>query len=375
MSACVLLVALGGCGSDEDQAGANSGREREAAVVTVELVVGETFRDQVVGIGTLKARQVVEIKPELDGIIEQIHFREGQRCQSGDMLFSIESSKIESELRATKAALEQARTRMGYAEKTFERFQGLVEAGAATEDRLDQTQTEYLSAQAEVNRLGAQVELIEERLSETQIRAPLAGVLGDRMVDVGDFVKTGQHLVTLYTAEELEIAYKVPERYMGRVELGQETVVTVGAYPGREFVGEVSYVSPSVDETTRKFLVKADIDNREGLLKPGAFATALLTVDVLEDEPAVPEEVLVATAEGYVAFVVEEGVAYERAVEVGLRKTGTAQVVSGLERGEMVVTKGHQNLSDEAQVQVSSEGEGAAGEQDEDDASEVPVEE
>ena len=149
----------------------------------------------------------------------------------------------------------------------------------------------------------------------------------------------------------MEIAFTLPERFMGRVRSRQELAVRVSAYPDRRFEGEVYFVSPQVDESTRDFLVKATVKNAEGLLKPGAFGTAVVTLDVRERRLVIPEEALVATRTGYLVFVVEDQTARRRDVQIGLRQAGVVEIREGLEPGERVVRTGHMNLSDGTRVQ------------------------
>ena len=192
----------------------------------------------------------------------------------------------------------------------------------------------------------AAVEVVRERIEDTRIRAPFPGVLSERLVDPGDLVQPGQALVTLYRDRGKEAVFRAPGRYAGVVKPGQTAEIGVDAFPDRTFSGRVFFVSPELDPRTRGFQVKAAIEDREDLLKPGMFARVRVIVSRREDRPAVPEEALVALREGYAVFVVEEGRARRRSVQIGLRRVGTVEIVEGLEPGETVVRKGHLQLQD-----------------------------
>lgn len=346
---------------EQDSPSDNSANQKEAVPVRLATVENATFREVVRGVGTLRAQERVEISPELDGIVTAIHFEEGQGVTRGTLLVSIDDRKLRRELAAIQSALRQARAQLEYAKKTYQRFEKLVADGAATRDRLDQTETQYESARSEVERLEAQVGLIEERLKDTQIAAPIDGVLGTRHIDIGDYAKRGESLVSLHTVQSMEAQFDVPERYTGKVQQGQPVEVLVEAYPERKFEGAVTYISPSVDDATRNFLVKATLDNSERLLKPGTFITALLILEVHRERPAIPESALVATTAGYIAFVVEDNVAHRREVTLGLRQVGLAEVRNGLSTGEKVVTEGHMRLSDGDKVKIVNEEKGLSG--------------
>jgi membrane fusion protein (multidrug efflux system) len=314
--------------------------------VEVVTVRPGTFRETIRGIGTLRAQETVEITPEMAGILRDIHFEEGQAVLSGDLLFTIDDSKLKRELKERKAALEQAVARLEIAQKTASRIRKLYKRRTVSEERWDQAETELQAAKAEVRRLKAAVGLIQERFKDTRIRAPFEGVVSERRVDAGDYVTPGQVLVTLYDTNNLEAEVKIPERHLDRVRKGQNAELMLPAYPERAYSGRVTFVGPAVDERTRNFLVKVRVEDPEETLKPGTFAAVTLIVEVRESQPAIPEEALVATREGYVVFAVEEEKAHQRKVRIGRREAGTAEILEGVSIGETVVREGHMQLSD-----------------------------
>ncbi|MFO7907125.1 MAG: efflux RND transporter periplasmic adaptor subunit [Pirellulaceae bacterium] len=365
--AAAFLAAALVVGCEGQQEGAPAGGSNSPAgqgnTVPVEVVEvkAETFTETARAVGTLRALATVEVRPEVTGILKEIHFEEGERVSEDSLLFSIDDRKLIRELRERQEALNAAKAQVENAHKEFERTERLIETRAVSQAEKDRTQAALKTAQAEVGQAEAAIELIEERLKDTKIRAPFSGVTTECMVDCGDYVTTGDRLVTLHTLSPIEMSAKIPERYMGRVRSGQHAAVLVDAYPDRRFSGPVSFISPEVDERTRNFLVKITLDNEEGLLKPGGFATAVLTLRTLENRPAVPEEALVATTEGYMVYVVEDGVARKRSVEVGLRDAGWAEAREGVQAGETVVRRGHLRLSDGDKVSMADAKSAASG--------------
>lgn len=355
----VILTAavMGGCETQEE-AGPNpkdpdARGQKNATPVEVVEVEATTFTETARAVGTLRALATVEIRPEVTGILKKIHFQEGEEVSEDSLLFSIEDSKLVRELKKAKEALRAAKATLENARKEYERTKRLIETRAVSQAEKDRAETALETAKAQVGQKEAAIELIEEGLEDTKIRAPFDGVTTECTVDVGDYVTAGDHLVTLHTLSPIEMSAKIPERYMGRVQQGQEAVVLVEAYPERRFSGTVTFVSPEVDDRTRNFLVKITIDNKKRLLKPGAFGTAVLTLETLADRPTVPEEALVATTEGYLVYVVEDGVARRRKVQIGLREAGLAEIRTGIKTGETVVKAGHMRLSAGDKVRVS----------------------
>jgi membrane fusion protein (multidrug efflux system) len=351
-TAASLLALLVACG--EEQAGERGG-PREVPV-SVEQVEPRTLYETVRGIGTLRAEEVVEVRPEFSARVVKINFVEGQRVSAGEVLFRLDDSKLEKEEQAWEARLAAAKVRRDNAKRRFERFDPLAETRAVSGDERDQVKTAFEEAQASVREIAADLERVRERLDDTTIEAPFDGSISESTVDVGDFVEIGEHLATLYDIDPLEVAFTVPGRYVGRVHEGQKVTVHVDAFPDEEFRGSVHFVSPSLAEATRAYLVKALVTNADGKLKPGAFASAVVTVATHADRPVVPEQALVATRTGYIVYVVEDGTARRRDVRIGLREPGIVEIEDGVAVGESVVSAGQMNVSDGAPVAVDEGG-------------------
>lgn len=351
LAVLATLALLTACGGPAEEAAGKEAPVRVQVATATERPMVETVR----GIGTLRALQTVELRPETAGRIIRIPVLEGGRVATGDLLFALDTRKMEQELRAREAALEAAEARLENAERELRRAERLFAQNVATEDDRDQAATEVRAVRAEVRRLESEVSLVRERLADMRIEAPFDGMISEALVDPGDFVGVGDRLATLYRTDALEIEFTLPERHSGRVTTGQEVELRVSAWPERSFSATTSFVSPGVSDDTRDFLVKARLANPDALLKPGTFATAVLTVDVREDAVTVPEEALIATREGYMVFVVDdEDRARRRSVEIGLRHPGRVQITEGLEPGERVVRTGHMRVADGSPLSIAS---------------------
>lgn len=317
----------------------------QPVAVQTTTVRGETLAERVRGIGTLRASNMVVVRPEIAGVVRTIGFVEGTAVKQGQVLFELDEETLVRQLASRRAALRAAEASLEDTKRTLDRQQQLWDRELIARAELDQARTDLELRHAEVDRLRAELAVVESQRRETRVRAPFAGVISERRVDIGAYVTSGQELATVYQMEPLELEFYLSERHLGQLRQGQEVVVTIAAYPDRPFRGRVDFVAPAVREATRDFLVKATIPNSDGLLKPGAFATALVTVDVREARPVVPEEALVATRLGYLVFIVEEGSARAREVRVGLRQDGMVEIVEGLQIGDRVVRSGHLRLS------------------------------
>jgi membrane fusion protein, multidrug efflux system len=350
--AAVLVALLLQCacrpGQDRDQA-----RERPAVRVETAQVRAEDIVETLQGIGSIEASEMVIIRSEISGVIAEVRFEEGSRVSEGDVLYVLRDEKLRQELEAGRSSLRAARASLEQARQTFERFDTLFEDGLISAEEHKRTKTDLETARAEVQRLSAQVALQEEQLRETVVSAPMDGVLSQSLLDPGSYVGGGEELATLYTETALRVAFMVPESGMGRVRTGQPATTFVPAVGDERFEGQVVFVSPSIDVRTRKFLVRASVKDASGVLKPGAFASAEVAVEVRRQRPTVPEGSLVAAREGYFVYVVDaRDTAQRKDVAIGSRQAGLVEIVEGLEPGEIIVSTGQMQLSDGDPVQV-----------------------
>jgi membrane fusion protein (multidrug efflux system) len=346
----LLLPLYCGCSEEPEQ----QDREESAVVVQVIDARHEKISEVLERVGSIRATEIVEVQPEIAGIVRQVNFKEGDQVEKDRLLVSLDDRKLKRQLAAQDAAIEEARSRADFAALMYKRFDTLLEENAVAEAERDRRKTELEAARAQIDRLRAEKALLKERLRDTQIHAPMDGVVSESMVDKGDFVKAGELLTVLYSLS-LEARFSVPEDYAARISQGLAVEVHVGAYPGKSFSGTVTYISPGVNERTRTFLTKAYIEGPNHNLKSGMFAKVNLILETIEDTPVIPAEALVATQKGYVVYVVEDSVARRRSVEIGLRRPGRVQIVKGLNEAETVAVSGQMRLTDGTKVTISEE--------------------
>lgn len=356
----LVIAAAGGAAfylnaEDEGNQATNTVQQRREVSVTVVDVGTRTLREMVRGIGTLRATAVVDIRPEIAGRVRSINFEEGGPVSAHQVLFNLDDSKLQRQLSSREAALRSAQARLENAERRFRRITELRAQGATTADEYDQARTDLDAAESDVQELEADVEFVREQIRDTVLHAPFDGVISQKLVDPGSFVQVGEHLATVYRIDPLEISFHIPERYLGRVTLGQQVEIVVAAHPDTRFEGEVHFISPAVREATRDVLVRAKIDNPDGRLTPGAFATAQLIIDERVDRPVTPEEALVATRAGYMVYLVNDLISERRNVRTGLREGGMVEILEGLEPGDRIVRVGHMRLSGGERVRIVDE--------------------
>ncbi len=314
MTIIALTAALTACGSAESNEGGPGGDGPPPMPVEVAIAQQDTVIDELLATGQIEAVQAIDLKPDIEGRLVSILAREGAIVSRGTPLFKID----DAELRALVAQLEAERD---LADQALERTRDLLERNASSQADLEEAEANQRSTQA-------QLELQQVRLERTVVRAPFAGIVGERYVSIGDYVTTSTALTTLQTIDPQRAVFQVPERHANRLALGQTVRFQVAAVPDHDFVGEVDFVDPRVELPGRMITVKAKIPIQ------GA---------------------------NYV-WVVEDGTASRREVELGVRVPGFVEVRGGgVAADTQVVVGGLERLSEGAPVMPMPPGGMAAG--------------
>ncbi len=340
----VLLAALAAC-NKADSAGEGAGDPGgggggpPAMPVEAATARADTVVDAILATGQIEAMQSIELRPDVEGRLVQILVREGSSVARGTPLFKID----DAELRAQAAQVEAERD---LARQSLTRTRDLLGQKASSQAELER-------AEATMRSNEAQLELLKVRLSRTTVRAPFAGVMGQRFVSLGDYVTSATRLAALQTVSPQRATFQVPERYAEQVEAGQEVTFQVAALPGREFTGKVDFVDPIVQLPGRTILVKAQVPNPRRELQAGMFIEARLATAVRPNAVVIPEDAVLPLQGSNFVWVVADGKAARRQVELGVRTPGFVEVRSGVESAEQVVVGGQERLAEGAPVQAT----------------------
>ena len=330
--AAVALAAAAGCKGKAKGGAAGMGGAggMPPAMVEVAVARADTVRDEVAATGDIEAIQSIDLRPEVEGRVVEILLREGQEVAAGTPLFQIDSVEL-------GAQVAQLAAQRDLATQDLARTKDLLAQNAASAQDLER-------AEANARSSDAQLRLISTRLARTTVRAPFAGIVGQRFVSQGDYVNNTTKLCTLQTVSPMRATFNVPEKYARSLKRGQEVAFNVAAIPNREFVGEVDFVDPVVSSSGRTILVKAHVPNPQRLLQPGMFIEARLVTAVRPKAIVVPEDAVVPVQGATFVWTVQEGKAVQRQVGIGVRTPGYVEITSGVDAGEQVVVGGLESL-------------------------------
>ena len=302
----------------------------EALEVETRLVAPRPLMERFATLGTIVADEKVDIRSEISGVLETIHFDEGTRVRRGELLARIDDAQF-------VADRDRAQSRVDLATLREERQQDLLDQGLTSQD-------DYDMALSQLNVLDAELRQAVARLEKTQIRAPFGGVVGLRSVSPGAAITPETHIATLQKIDWIKVEFSVPESYAGLVELGDSVGFRVkGA--ARDYVGEVYAFEPNVDRETRSLRARARCENTDGELLPGAFADVELAVRQIDDALTVPAIAVIPELGSKKVFVVEDGLATPRLVETGVRTDTEVEITRGLVEGDRVIVSAIQRLS------------------------------
>jgi membrane fusion protein (multidrug efflux system) len=244
-----------------------------------------------------------------------------------------------------RAQLEASRADARLSARRAERAGELFSRNFISQQALDDAREAYKKASAKRQE-------DEARLARTEIRAPFPGIVGLRQVSVGAYLRAGEDIVRLDKVDVLKLDFRVPELFVGRLRKDQAVALRVDAFPGEQFAGRVYALETTVDEKTRTVLLRANVANPGGKLKPGMFARVTLELGSRNDAVLVPEQALVPRGDRKYVFKVVDGKAVLTEVATGSRRAGEVEITRGVAAGERVVTEGQLRLQDGSQVMV-----------------------
>ncbi len=375
----IAVVVAAGCGEKDSESDRPAGGPR-VTLVDVAIVESENVEVTIRSVGSIEAVDRVDVAPEIEGIVERIHFVENQQVKKGDVLVQLNDRKLalvaqqaDDSLQTAGAALELARATVRRTQadvesrkSTFERDKSLYEDGITSEAAYVESKAAYDSAAAAVEEAVAAslraergvtaaktlLALAKERLSDARITAPLSGILGERLVSPGDYVESGQPLVELVVMDPLEISFSVPGKYRGRVRTGQTAFFSSPSVADRVFSGETTFMSPTADASTRSIKIKARLSNEDNLLQPGLFGAVRLLLENHPNAPVIPESAVVPRGDETYVYMVNDSKALLRKVVLGEYIEGRIEVLEGVKVGETVITAGQQKVADGFPVRV-----------------------
>jgi len=310
----------------------------------------QDWRNQIETVGSLRAWRGTDLSTEVTGLVRAVKFQSGQSVGAGEVLVELNADAEKAQLVSMQAAADLART-------TLARDREQFAVQAVSQATIDSDEADLRSKTAQVDQQRA---VVEKKL----IRAPFAGRTGISTVQPGQYLNTGDKIVTLQSIDTLLLDFNVPQRELARVSMGAEVVANVDAWPQQSFRGKVTAISPAADTGTRNVQVEASIKNPKHELLPGMFAKVAILVGSGERYITLPQAAVAFNPYGATVFVAEAGknakgeatlTAKQTFVTTGATRGDQVAIVSGLKEGDVVVTSGQLKLKTGSALRVDNE--------------------
>ena len=295
--------------------------------------------DNTQAVGSLRSRRGVVLRPEVSGRITQLNFTDGQRVRKGQVLVQFDDQ-------LPLAQVAQSQAELSIAQANQKRNEELVAQNFVSQRSLDESAANLQVAQAKLS-------LAQATAARLRILAPFDGIVGIRLVNVGDYLKDGADIVNIEDIDAIFVDFRLPERFQTKVKQGQIALLDIDALPGKKYTAQVQAIDPLIDANGRSVGIRACIDNRQLQLRPGMFARVNAVFGVRDNARVIPEEAIIP--QGGKQFVLKllpgpagsspaTRITKRVEVKVGLRSPGKVEILEGLDVGDTVVTAGQQRV-------------------------------
>ena len=317
----------------------------QAVSVAAMVVQSRDIPAALEAVGSLHAVREVTLSPEIAGRVSAIHFEAGQPVGAGALLVQLFDGPERADHRAAQA-------KAAFAGLQVARSQELAPTGAEPRETLEQRR-------ADRDQAAAAVQQIDARLVQKQVRAPFAGILGIRQVNLGQYLNPGDAVATLTALDSLFVDFALPQQELSRLKPGATVIVTSDAWPGRRFTAKVNAIEPKIGADTRNVAVQALLGNGDRALRPGMYVTAALELPVQQGALLVPATAIQTSAQGDSVIVIRGsnarvgGKAEIVPVQTGRRVGNDVVVTRGLNAGDVIVTEGQLRVQPGAEVKVA----------------------
>ncbi len=338
-AAGILLLAgvIAGIKALQIRALIDAGKNAPKPIETVSATVVETDQwvRSVESVGSIRAVQGADLSTETAGIVSRILFENGAEVREGDLLVELDTGAEQATLRSAEAEADLART-------VYDRTKSLRASSAVPQSDLD-------AAASQLRKVTALVEQLRAMISKKQVRAPFTGRLGIREINLGQFVQNGDKIVSLQSLDPIFVDFLLPQQLVSTLALGQKIILRTDAYPGREFVGELTAINSEIDRITRNIRLQGTLKNPDGALRPGMFARVEIFQGGADEVLRIPLTALFRAPYGDSVFVVlekdgpdgkKEKFVEQRFIRTGRTVGDFIAVTEGLKAGDTVVSAG-----------------------------------
>jgi membrane fusion protein (multidrug efflux system) len=348
-----VLAFAAACHRGEETS--SSQTEAEAAAVTIHVktapVAEQPMPEFLTLTGSLHANQQSDIAADASGKVLQVLVERGQTVKAGQVLATLDARSANLSATAAQAQSKLAQSQLEQAQRECERVKHLLDTGAISRADYDRQTSQCTAQQWSATAAEAQQQSATKLVGDARIRAPFDGVIGERLINVGQYVERSTRIASIYTPDPLRLQLTIPEANLASIHEGVPVNFTVAAFGDERFTGTMKFISPNVREASRDLIAEALVPNPDGRLRAGMFAVARLEL-AEKPQPVVDAKALARDdTEARVFVVGPDKRIQERLVRVGESKGDVVAVLSGVRPGESVVLQPGPDVRDGARVE------------------------
>lgn len=332
--------------------------KQEMISVKVKKAVRQDYTDTYTVMGTIKGAVENEMRFELDGQLASYNYKEGSKIKQGDVICSLDPKDALTKADYAKSKYKSELSAYNSARERYKVYEELFNMKALSESKLYEAKYEIESSQSKVKASLSEVELSQSNLAKTNLIAPSDGILAEIIIKPGDYI-TPQDVVAKFISDKgTNFEVDIPEKDVYKLSIGQQVTINCDSYQGKDFIGKLTEIAPTVKERTRTSTIKVSVENDEGLLRSGMFGRGVILLKALKDVLLVPSDSIVSLNDN--AFLVPvvtpdyrtpgEGIIMMRPCQLGEKLTEATVIEQGLQIGELIVTETQGQLSDGMKV-------------------------
>jgi membrane fusion protein (multidrug efflux system) len=332
---CILLVILGGLFilhqiRQHLAAKASAAVNSAPTVVEMAKVKSQVWHPQIEAIGTVLAKQGIDVTTQVAGVVQHIYFKSGEFVDQGTKLVQLNPSVLQATANQSKANFELDQA-------NYKRYQNLYKKKAVSIAALQKSEATMKADKAQMEEDAA-------TLAQTTISAPFAGKIGLRKINLGQYLAPADVIVSLQSIDPVLVDFSLPEVYLQQIKTGDQVLVTTSSYPGQTFTGKITATNSTLNSDTRTLDFRAEIPNKNKSLMPGMFANVRVVIPTKNNVLTIPQMAVQYSPFGDTVFVVQNGKAVQRYITLGTQRGAEIAVTRGLSADEEIVSVGGSKL-------------------------------
>lgn len=356
----LVFATFGGCHSKDSLPPSTSSNPQTEMVEekTVEVVVAnpKPISYTITAVGSLRALEDVTISPKKAGIIKQILAKEGDRVKKGQVLIHLDDVDARLQMERAEANVQQAEVSLETSRVTRARYHKLLESKVVPQQTYDDLSLKVKLDEARLALAKADLNIAKQSLLDHQIVSPIEGIIQLKIAAVGEHVNVApkDEIMKIVQMDPLELEFYVPENLAGTIRAESKIEFVVKAFSEEKYFAVLRFISPTADPNTRNVRMKALVKNPTYRLKPGFFAEVSIPAGGNPAALIIPESAIFSQEGKFFIYTVQGEIAQRKEVETGIRFDGKVEVLKGIQKGERVVTTGHEQLSDGMKIKISA---------------------